>query len=188
MLDNEGFAAGRARGHPSLRGRILFTSSSPGDDDAAVAQAQRPDRRRGQDQGRAGRQHDRAHPRRRRHGAGPFERHDDARRGPRGRRPVREHRLRSARTRASAPTWSRIPGGTPARCNPVTAPPDVPADRRREPEVAHRGPVRCLTSQRPLHARRRDRHAAGHRALTATTEAGRARARIGSRSCHHRPT
>ena len=34
-------------------GRILFTSSSPGDDDAAVAQAQRPDRRRGEDQGRA---------------------------------------------------------------------------------------------------------------------------------------
>ena len=29
----------------------------------------------------------------------------------------------------------RIPGGTPARCNPVTAPPSCQLDRRREPAV-----------------------------------------------------
>ena len=42
MLDNEGFAAVELRGHPSLRGRILFAPSAPGDDDAAVAKLNNP--------------------------------------------------------------------------------------------------------------------------------------------------
>jgi hypothetical protein len=42
MLDNENFAPIELRGHPSLRGRILFASSSPGDDDAAVSKLNNP--------------------------------------------------------------------------------------------------------------------------------------------------
>ena len=41
-LDNEAFAAVELRGHPSLRGRILFAPSSPGDDDAAFAKLNDP--------------------------------------------------------------------------------------------------------------------------------------------------
>ncbi len=42
MLDNESFAPVELQGHPSLRGRILFASSSPGDDDAAVSKLNNP--------------------------------------------------------------------------------------------------------------------------------------------------
>ena len=42
MLDNENFAAIELAGHPSLRGRILFAPSAPGDDDAAVAKLNDP--------------------------------------------------------------------------------------------------------------------------------------------------
>jgi hypothetical protein len=42
MLDNESFAAAELAGHPSLRGRILFAPSSPGDGDAAVAKLNDP--------------------------------------------------------------------------------------------------------------------------------------------------
>ena len=42
MLDNENFAKIELAGHPSLRGRILFAPSSPGDDDAAVAKLNDP--------------------------------------------------------------------------------------------------------------------------------------------------
>jgi hypothetical protein len=41
-LDNEGFRAGYLKGHPSLRGRLLFTPSSPGQDDAAFAKLNDP--------------------------------------------------------------------------------------------------------------------------------------------------
>jgi hypothetical protein len=78
MLDNESDAAIELAGHPSLRGRILFAPSSPGDDDCRGGQAQRPDRRRGRDQGCARRQHAGAHPRRRRHRAGAHRQHRDA--------------------------------------------------------------------------------------------------------------
>jgi hypothetical protein len=42
MLDNESDAAIELAGHPSLRGRILFAPSSPGADDAAVAKLNDP--------------------------------------------------------------------------------------------------------------------------------------------------
>jgi Phosphoinositide phospholipase C, Ca2+-dependent len=41
-LDNESFRAGYLIGHPSLRGRLLFTPSSPGQDDAAFAKLNDP--------------------------------------------------------------------------------------------------------------------------------------------------
>jgi hypothetical protein len=42
MLDNANFAAIELAGHPSLRGRILFAPSAPGDGDAAVAKLNDP--------------------------------------------------------------------------------------------------------------------------------------------------
>jgi hypothetical protein len=42
MLDNESDAKIELAGHPSLRGRILFAPASPGDDDAAVAKLNDP--------------------------------------------------------------------------------------------------------------------------------------------------
>ena len=42
MLDNPSFAAVELAGHPSLRGRILFAPSAPGDGDAAVAKLNDP--------------------------------------------------------------------------------------------------------------------------------------------------
>jgi hypothetical protein len=41
-LDNESFRAGYLARHPSLRGRLLFTPSSPGQDDAAFAKLNDP--------------------------------------------------------------------------------------------------------------------------------------------------
>jgi hypothetical protein len=41
-LDNESFRAGYLIGHPSLRGRLLFTPSAPGQDDAAYAKLNDP--------------------------------------------------------------------------------------------------------------------------------------------------
>jgi hypothetical protein len=42
MLDNANFAAVELAGHPSLRGRILFAPSAPADADAAVAKLNDP--------------------------------------------------------------------------------------------------------------------------------------------------
>jgi hypothetical protein len=42
MLDNDNFGAIELQGHPSLKGRILFTSSHPGADDAAVTKLNDP--------------------------------------------------------------------------------------------------------------------------------------------------
>jgi len=41
-LDNESFREAYLTGHPSLRGRLLFTPSSPGEDDAAYAKLNDP--------------------------------------------------------------------------------------------------------------------------------------------------
>jgi len=41
-LDNESFRDAYLRGHPSLRGRLIFTPSSPGQDDAAYAKLNDP--------------------------------------------------------------------------------------------------------------------------------------------------
>ena len=53
----------------------------------------------------------------------------------RERRPVREHRLRESPTCASARTSCMIPGGTPARCNPVTAPPTCTSTDVEDPKL-----------------------------------------------------
>ena len=83
-------------GHPSLEGRGHVHAVVAGRRRRRVREAERPDRRRGDDPGRARRQHGRAHACRRRHGPGARQRHDDARRRARERRAVREHRLRGA--------------------------------------------------------------------------------------------
>jgi hypothetical protein len=41
-MDNEGFRAAYLRGHPSLRGRLLFTPSAPGQADSAFAKLNDP--------------------------------------------------------------------------------------------------------------------------------------------------
>src|SRR5205814_3191646 len=41
-LDNEGFRDAYLVGHPSLKGRLLFAPSSPGEDDAAFAKLNDP--------------------------------------------------------------------------------------------------------------------------------------------------
>src|SRR5262249_4795514 len=41
-LDNEGLRDAYLEGHPSLRGRLIFTPSHPGEDDAAFAKDTRP--------------------------------------------------------------------------------------------------------------------------------------------------
>jgi hypothetical protein len=41
-LDNEGFRDSYLEGHPSLRGRLMFTPSAPGKDDAAFAKLNDP--------------------------------------------------------------------------------------------------------------------------------------------------
>ena len=42
MLDNENFGAIELQGHPSLKGRVVFTSTSPGKDDSAVSKLNDP--------------------------------------------------------------------------------------------------------------------------------------------------
>ena len=134
MLDNENFAAVELQGHPSLRGRILFTSSSAGSRRRRGRQAQRPDRRRHEDQGRARGQHARSHARRRRHRAGTRERHADARRRARGGAQFVSTDYEVPDTRFG-PYVVKIPGGTPARCNPVTAPPGCRSTDIENPDV-----------------------------------------------------
>ena len=140
MLDNENFAPIELAG-PSVAARP---------DPVRVVgarrrrrrgrEAQRPDRRRGQDQGRARRQHARAHPRRRRHRAGPA--NDTT---------MREAALTGGAQFVSTdyevpdprfgPYVVRIPGGTPARCNPVTAPPTATRPTSRTRSALDRRPV-----------------------------------------------
>ena len=122
-LDNESFRAAYLSGHPSLRGRLLFTPSSPGEDDAAYAKLNDPIadaprikaalaahmivRTRADADTFAARSND-THMQRAALNGGA--------------------QLVSTDYEQPDPTIGngyvvRIPGGTPARCNPVTGPP-----------------------------------------------------------------
>jgi hypothetical protein len=129
-LDNEGFRSSYLAGHPSLRGRLLFTPSKPGEADAAFAKLNDPvaDRdaiaaalaahmivrtRADADTAQA-RKNDTT---------------DETAAFAEG------AQLVSTDYEVPDPTLHtgyvvRVPGGTPARCDPVTAPPDC-----RPPDV-----------------------------------------------------
>jgi len=133
-LDNEGFAAVELQGHPSLRGRILFAPSSPGTDDAAFAKLNDPI-------------HDAAKIKaalaanmlvRTRADADTLQaRADDTK--------MRDTALAGGAQFVSTdyevpdprfgPYQVRIPGGTPARCNPVTGPPGCRATDVENPKL-----------------------------------------------------
>jgi hypothetical protein len=128
-LDNEGFRDAYLKGHPSLKGRLLFTPSAPGEDDAAFAKLNDPiaDAKKIK---------------------AALAAHMIVRtRADADTLQARQNDTRSRETALSGgaqlvstdyerpdPTLKtgyvvRIPGGTPARCDPVTAPPEcTPAD------------------------------------------------------------
>jgi calcium-dependent phosphoinositide phospholipase C len=128
-LDNEGFREAYLEGHPSLQGRLIFTPSSPGEDDAAFAKLNDP-------LGDAAKIKT------------AVAAHMIVR--TRADADTQEARLNDTKTRDAAlsggaqlvstdyeqpdPTLKtgytvRIPGGTPARCDPVNAPSDCqPSD------------------------------------------------------------
>ena len=128
VLDNEGDAATELKNHPSLRGRILFAPSAPGSDDAAFAKLNDPvaDRKAITAALTANMLV------RTRADADTIQaRTDDTK--------TREAALTGGAQFVSTdyevpdPRFGRyvvkIPGGTPARCNPVTAPPSCrPSD------------------------------------------------------------
>jgi hypothetical protein len=123
-LDNEGsFRDAYLVGHPSLRGRLAFTPSSPGQDDAAFAKLNDPvadaakikaalaahmivRTRADADTGEA-RQNNHSHER--------MALRDGAQ--------VVSTDYEQPDPKLHNGYVTRIPGGTPARCNPVTAPP-----------------------------------------------------------------
>jgi len=128
MLDNEGFAPIELRGHPSLRSRILFASSSPGDDDAAVSKLNNPITEAAKIKAALA--------------ANMLVRtraDADTVQARSNSTTMRDAALAGGAQFVSTdyevpnPRFSayvvRIPGGTPARCNPVTAPPSCrPSD------------------------------------------------------------
>lgn len=122
-LDNEGFRADYLTGHPSLRGRLLFTPSAPGQDDAAFAKLNDPvadaakikaalaahmivRTRADADTGEA-RLNDHHHEQVALRGGAQLVSTDYEQPDP----------------KLGNGYVTRIPGGTPARCDPVTAPP-----------------------------------------------------------------
>jgi hypothetical protein len=134
-LDNAALRAAYLAGHPSLRGRVMFTPSSPGQDDAAFAKLNDPVadaaaieaalaanmivRTRADADTRQARINDTS---------------------------MREAALTSGAHLVSTdyeqpdPTIPggyvvTIPDGTPARCNPVTAPPECRATDVEDPEL-----------------------------------------------------
>ena len=123
-LDNEGLRTAYLEGHPSLQGRLIFTPSSPGEDDAAFAKLNAAV----DDEAKI---------------KAAVAAHMIVR--TRADADTQEARANDTRTRDAAlsggaqlvstdyekpdPTLQtgytvRIPGGTPARCDPVNAPPD----------------------------------------------------------------
>jgi len=122
MLDNENFAPIELQGHPSLRGRILFASSSPGDDDAAVSKLNNPISDKARIKAalaanmlvRTRADADTVQAR-----SNSTTMRDQAFAG--GAQFVStDYEVPNLRFSSYV---VRIPGGTPARCNPVTAPP-----------------------------------------------------------------
>src|SRR5262249_31028907 len=122
-LDNEGFRDAYLAGHPSLRGRLMFTPSSPGQDDAAFAKLNDPIgdatkiraalaahmivRTRADADTFAARANDPTTKLAALRGGAQLVSTDYERPDP----------------KIGTGYTVRIPGGTPARCNPVTAPP-----------------------------------------------------------------
>jgi hypothetical protein len=123
MLDNENFGSVELQGHPSLRGRILFTSSKPGADDAAVAKLNDPIADAAKIKAALAAN---MLVRTRADADTVQARSDDTK--------MRDAALAGGAQFVSTdyevpnprfgPYVVKIPGGTPARCNPVTAPPD----------------------------------------------------------------
>ena len=123
MLDNEGFASIELAGHPSLRGRILFAPSAPGDGDAAFAKLNDPIadapkikaalaanmlvRTRSDADTVQARTNSTTMRQAALEGGAQFVSTDYEVPDPR-----------------FGPYVVKIPGGTPARCNPITAPPE----------------------------------------------------------------
>jgi len=122
MLDNEGFASVELHGHPSLRGRILFAPSAPDDDDAAVAKLNDPIGDAAKIKAALAAN---MLVRTRADADTVQARSDDTK--------MRDTALTGGAQFVSTdyevpdprlgPYVVRIPDGTPARCNPVTAPP-----------------------------------------------------------------
>jgi hypothetical protein len=137
-LDNEGLRDTYLKGHPSLRGRIFFTPSSPGQDDAAFAKLNDPIADAAKIKAALA-----AHMIvRTRADADTFPaRKNDTR--PREAALTGGAQLVSTDYEQPDPTIGngyivRIPGGTPARCNPVTAPPGcTPADVEDPAHLTH---------------------------------------------------
>jgi hypothetical protein len=138
-LDNESLAAVTRRGHPSLRGRILFTPSAPGEDDAAFAKLNDPIADAAQIQAalaanmlvRTRADADTVQAR-----AGDTKMRDTALAG--GAQFVStDYEVVDPRF----PAYEvRIPRGTPARCNPVTAPPDCRPSDVEDPQLLTTAP------------------------------------------------
>ena len=138
MLDNENFAPIELQGHPSLRGEILFASSVPGADDAAVAKLNDPIadaakikaalaanmlvRTRADADTVQARADDTTMRDAALSGGAQFVSTDYE---------VPDPRL--------GPYAVKIPGGTPARCNPVTAPPGCTASDIENPKLLTKG-------------------------------------------------
>src|SRR6185437_9079742 len=126
MLDNKNFGAVELQGHPSLKGRILFTSSHPGADDAAVAKLNDPIADAAKIKAALAAN---MLVRTRADADTVQARANDTK--------MRDTALASGAQFVSTdyevpdprigPYVVKIPGGTPARCNPVTAPPDCTA-------------------------------------------------------------
>src|SRR5207302_6825647 len=128
-LDNEGFRSAYLKGHPSLRGRLIFTPSSPGQDDAAYAKLNDPIADGAKIKAALA-----AHMivRTRADADTAQARANDTR----SREAALSGGAQLVSTDYEKPDTTlktgytvHIPGGTPARCDPVNAPPDCkPAD------------------------------------------------------------
>ncbi len=122
-LDNEGFRADYLRGHPSLRGRLLFTPSSPGQDDAAYAKLNDPIR----DAARIAAALAAHMIVRTRADADTVQArandHHDERIALRGGAQLVSTDYEQPDPELANGYVTKIPNGTPARCDPVTAPP-----------------------------------------------------------------
>jgi hypothetical protein len=139
MLDNEALAPVERRGHPSLRGRILFAPSAPGDDDAAFAKLNDPIEDAAKIRAalaanmlvRTRADADTVQAR-----SGDTQMRDTALAG--GAQFVStDYEVPDARF----PTYRvRIPGGTPARCNPVTAPASCRPSDVEDPNLLEASP------------------------------------------------
>lgn len=138
-LDNESLAPVARRDHPSLRGRILFTPSAPGADDAAFTKLNDPIDDAAKIKAalaanmlvRTRADADTVQAR-----SGDTKMRDTALAG--GAQFVStDYEVPDPRF----PTYEvRIPGGTPARCNPVTAPPTCRAADVEDPQLLATAP------------------------------------------------